>query len=169
MCIAKFIKTNMYFGIDRKRYKNLRKHKDRKTVRRLVEKLGSDTVNRGYIVRVYQLPANRAEFYPGRHMLIEEAEYVSGIFGVEFYGQSGLWNDFACCRKAEEDGIRFINDIPGLEKGRYVDTKTNRDICLACLKSDPNYRIENWLRTYTPFGRIYTDTYGDPAKIIRAE
>lgn len=161
-CMIRVIRSLLFFGVNPIKYKSLRKYNSRRAVKRLVEKRGADTINRGYQVKVYRHPVDRLEFYPGRHMIIENAEYVSGIFGVGFSSSSGLWDDFDSCRMAEEDGIPLINDIPGLEKGRYVDTPKNRKICAECLEVEPRYRIENWLRTYTPFGRMYTDIYGDP-------
>lgn len=57
-------------------------------------------------------------------------------------------DDFDACRQAEKDGILFINDIDGLEKGCYVDTPENRKICAKALIKFPYYRIANILATY---------------------
>lgn len=48
---------------------------------------------------------------------------------------------FEASRQAEKDGIKFINDIEGLEKGLYIDTKENREICLKALKESDKYNI----------------------------
>lgn len=157
----KWLKEKLFFGITPARYKSLRKHRTRKVVKYLAEKHSAETLNNGYRVAIYQHPANRLEYYP-RHMVIEDAEYVSSIFGIDFSSKSGFWNDFDCCRKAEKNGIKLINDMPGLEKGRYVDTPKNRELCIHVLETDPRYRVENWLETYTQFGHAYVKEYGDP-------
>lgn len=158
----KWLKEKLYLGITPDRYKSLRKHKPRKAIKYLVEKQGAETLNCGYRVAIYKHPANRLRYYPKHHIVLEDAEYISSIFGIEFCGDSGFWNDFDCCRKAEKDGIKLINDIPGLEKGRYVDTPKNRELCIHILEADPRYRVENWLKTYTQFGHAYIREYGDP-------
>lgn len=48
---------------------------------------------------------------------------------------------FEASRQAEKDGIKFINDIEGLEKGLYIDTKENREICLNTLRESDKYNI----------------------------
>lgn len=152
-----------FFGIIRERYRSLRKYNSRGAIKQMANELGTDSINRGYQVAVYHTPKDTPEVYRGKHMVVENAKYVSGIFGVDFISSSGLWDDFAGCRRAEEDGIRLINDMPGLEKGRYVDTPENREICRECLERKPVYRVENWMRTYSGYGRKYSETYGDPA------
>lgn len=54
-------------------------------------------------------------------------------------------SDWDACRQAEKDGVRFINDMDGLEKGCYIDTERNRNICKTALENNPSFRIEAWL------------------------
>lgn len=69
---------------------------------------------------------------------------INGALVVEFINDVAKFNsDLEVCRQAELDGIKFINDIEGLEKGCYVDTEANRKHCLEFLKKHPDYRIEN--------------------------
>lgn len=41
----------------------------------------------------------------------------------------GIDTDEDACKQAEQDGVKFINDMEGLEKHRYVDTPENREYC----------------------------------------
>ena len=38
----------------------------------------------------------------------------------------GIETDEDACVQAEKDGVRFINDIEGVDKRRYIDTPLNR-------------------------------------------
>ena len=69
---------------------------------------------------------------------------IEGALIIETIGEVGKFDsDFEACRQAEKDGIKFINDIEGLEKGLYIDTKENRKICLQALKESNKYHIDN--------------------------
>lgn len=66
--------------------------------------------------------------------------------------------------QAEKDGVKFINDMPGLEKGLYIDTPENRKICSQALEASPNLRIENILQAASPEYRdAYISKFGDPS------
>lgn len=69
---------------------------------------------------------------------------INGALVVQLIGDVAKFeSDWDACRQAEKDGIKFINDIEGLEKGCYVDTEENRKHCEECLSKHPEYRIEN--------------------------
>lgn len=75
----------------------------------------------------------------------------------------GFDDDWDACRQAEKDGVKFINDIDGLEKGRYVDTPENRAICAAYLHAHPQSRIENWFSSAcTTYQNDYVEKFGSP-------
>lgn len=38
----------------------------------------------------------------------------------------GIGTDEDACVQAEKDGVKFINDIEGVDKRRYIDTPLNR-------------------------------------------
>lgn len=48
----------------------------------------------------------------------------------------GIDTDEDACVQAEKDGVKFINDIKGIDKRRYIDTPKNRMLC------------EEYVRTY---------------------
>ena len=66
-------------------------------------------------------------------------------------------SDWDACRQAEKDGISFINDIDGLEKGLYIDTKENREKCIKYLQENPKYLIENLMKDESM--KEYWDNY----------
>jgi hypothetical protein len=41
----------------------------------------------------------------------------------------GIDTDEDACMQAEKDGVKFINDIEGIDKRRYIDTPKNRMLC----------------------------------------
>ena len=66
-------------------------------------------------------------------------------------------SDWDACRSAEKDGIKFINDVDGLEKGYYIDTVENRQICLHELSLHPELRVENWIEYDDEWGFRYRE------------
>lgn len=72
---------------------------------------------------------------------------IEGAIIVEEIGDINKFNsDWDACRQAEKDGVKFINDIDGLEKGCYVDTPDNRKHCIEMLEKYPEYRVENLIK-----------------------
>lgn len=101
-------------------------------------------------------------------VVIDGATVVEVIGDLNDEHDYGFENgDFSACRQAEKDGVKFINDIDGLEKGCYVDTPENREICIKGLQEHPEYRIENWLFNETcseEYRNAYIETFGNPKK-----
>lgn len=53
-------------------------------------------------------------------------------------------NDFEASRQAELDGFcKFINDMPDVEKGLYVDTPENRAAVAKSLEENPGYTLSS--------------------------
>lgn len=96
---------------------------------------------------------------------IEGAEVVEAIGELnEEFDYGFECSDFKACRQAEIDGVKFINDIKGLEKGYYIDTPENRKLCIKELSEHPEYRIENWLfkEEFKMYKELYIKTFGNP-------
>jgi len=86
---------------------------------------------------------------------------IEGALMVEAIGDIGKFeSDFEACRQAEKDGVKFINDIDGLEKGCYVDTKENRERCIKALELNPNLRIENQIQEHADGWEEYKEHFG---------
>lgn len=88
-------------------------------------------------------------------MIIEGATIVEKDDTVQKFK-----TDWEACRRAEEDGVEFIDDIEGLEKGCYVDTKENRELCIKMLKEYPEYRVEN-IMTNSEYWDKYKKKFGE--------
>lgn len=96
---------------------------------------------------------------------IEGAEVIEAIGELnEEFDYGFEFGDFSACRQAEVDGVKFINDIKGLEKGYYIDTPENRKFCSKELLEHPKYRIENWLfkKEFEMYKTLYIKTFGNP-------
>lgn len=48
----------------------------------------------------------------------------------------GINCDEDACEQAAKDGVKFVNDIKGLEKNRYIDTPENRELCKQYVVED---------------------------------
>jgi hypothetical protein len=84
---------------------------------------------------------------------------IDGALIVEAIGVVNKFeSDWDACRKAELDGVKFINDVDGLEKGCYVDTPENRQHCIEMIKKYPEYRVEN-LMAINESSNEYWDNY----------
>lgn len=72
---------------------------------------------------------------------------IDGAIVVESISDVGLFeSDWDACREAEKDGVKFINDVEGLEKGCYVDTPDNREHCINMLKIHSKYNVSNLIK-----------------------
>lgn len=97
--------------------------------------------------------------------VVEGAEIIEVIGELQDEFDYGFEeDDFSACRQAELDGVKFINDIDGLEKGCYIDTPENRELCIKELAEHPQYRIENWLfkEGSEHYRDLYIETFGNP-------
>ena len=75
----------------------------------------------------------------------------------------GYFNNWEACVRARKDGIRFIDDIPGLEKGFYIDTPKNRELCKEAIGKRPELRIESiFPKLDEDYRELYTKAYGRP-------
>ena len=94
----------------------------------------------------------------GTDIDIPHAVQIQKIDVLGFY-----LDDDAARSQAQKDGVKLINDMPGLECGVYVDTPKNREACSKCLEEHPEYRIENiskkWPESYM---KEYVSRYGEP-------
>lgn len=71
-------------------------------------------------------------------------DIINGALVVQLINDVAKFDsDWDACRQAEQDGIKFINDMDGLEKGCYIDTVENRKHCAEFLAKHPEYRIEH--------------------------
>lgn len=95
---------------------------------------------------------------------------IDGTLMVEAIGELGMMEgDWEACRMAEKDGIKFINDMDGLEKGCYVDTPENRAHCAMMLKKYPEYRIENLIAKEPDDWKIYLEHFNPLRDLTREE
>lgn len=63
-------------------------------------------------------------------------------------------DDFYASRQAELDGsFSFINDIPDLEKGLYIDSPENRKAVLDALATHPEFRLSAVAKVHPAFIR----------------
>ena len=92
---------------------------------------------------------------------IPDALQVQRIDDLGFYP-----DDTAASKQAAKDGIKFIHNIPGIERGVYVDTPENRKICRKALAEHPEYRIENILKKHgnEQHWKTYIKKYGNPTQ-----
>ena len=75
----------------------------------------------------------------------------------------GYFNNWEACVRARKDGIRLIDDIPGLEKGYYIDTPKNRELCKEAIGKRPELRIESiFPKLDEDYRELYTKAYGRP-------
>lgn len=81
-----------------------------------------------------------AVFNSGNDEYIEGARYIADIGSLKMYEGT-----FDACRQAELDGVNFINDMDGLEKGVYIDTPENRKVCDEYILVKPEYCVENMM------------------------
>lgn len=138
------------FGLKPETYQSfLDRGFDDEDIKGIVNDWGVDDIERGYTTfRV-----------SGSDVVVEGALLVEAISEIGRYE-----DDFDACRQAEKDGVAFINDVDGLEKGCYIDTPENRALCVGMLKEHPEYRIENWLDADSDFGQKYVALFGNPIK-----
>lgn len=74
-------------------------------------------------------------------------------------------NEFDALQQARRDGVPLIDDIPGIEKGRYLDTEENRKVCRKALERNPSLRIENIFEQFSPsYAKRYASCYGEPMR-----
>jgi len=138
------------FGLTKERYEQLQKEpffKSDEQIAEWIRTYGAEKINKGY------------DFFQcsGSEVIIEGAVVVERIDELFFFE-----TDFDACRQAEKDRVAFINDIPGLEKGCYVDTPENRKHCAEMLEKYPEYRIENWLTPdNSEYYHIYMSVFGE--------
>ena len=90
--------------------------------------------------------------------IIPEAIVVQGV--------DPFITDFEASRLAEKNGVKFINDIKGLEKGLYIDTPENRKIVERAIAKDkkgeflfrrdetPKYYLEQYDAYVKRLGKI---------------
>ena len=122
------------YGLTDERYQQLVDHGIANyTIEGLIRYYGLDVVQKGYM-------QCRQEYYNESSAVIPNAMHIEHVPQLATF--DCVWD---ACRQAEKDGVMFINDMEGLEKGFYVDTPENRKICADGLKQYPNLRIENWL------------------------
>ena len=119
------------FGLSENRYAELRAYGNSDvTIDELIRMYGFNIIEKGYFVDVSR----------------GNASAIQGALVVDTISQFGAFADtWDACRQAEKDGVKFINDIPGLEKGFYVDTPKNRELCQKELMCKPELRIQNWI------------------------
>jgi len=138
------------FGLSDKRYEQMKAY-------------GNSDVTIGELIRLYG------------HMTVEDGYFVCKTHGtsttirnamvVETTPQLGAFSsNWDACREAEKHGTEFINDMPGLEKGYYVDTPANRQLCENALLRNPDLRIDNWIDIEDgEWGTRYAEHFGAPA------
>jgi len=139
------------YGLSKKRYHtllNLEGLSDDKIVT-LIQENGVPEVEKGYCST----------------MAYGSSEIIDGAIHVEKIDELDTFlSDWEACRQAEKDGVKFINDMDGLEKGLYIDTPENRAICEEALREHPEYRIENWIDTESEWGSRYVEVFGELEK-----
>lgn len=139
------------FGLSEKRYEALKAYGNSDTtIGELIRLYGFNIIEKGYFI----------DFSSGN-----AASTVQGALVVETVPQFGAFSDnWEACRQAEKDGIKFINDMPGLERGYYVDTQKNRELCKEELLRKPELRIHNWIDIEDgEWGTRYAEHFGDPS------
>ena len=73
----------------------------------------------------------------------------------------GYRNNFDALYQARLDGVKFIDDIDGLQKGIYLDTPENREYCEKFLKDNPEYRVENWMNNDNQYAKFHNEMYAE--------
>lgn len=131
------------YGLTKERYNQLAERGV--SIQDYIRVFGVEAINKGYDIFTSY----------GSEVVIDGALTVEGIDMLNFFE-----SDFDACRQAEEDGVKFINDIDGLEKGCYVDTPENRKHCIEMLKKHPEYRVENWIDYNDEYGSKYAEYFG---------
>lgn len=131
---------------------------DDKLIKELIDKYGwtrEETIN-GYGV-----------FYAsGSSTVLEDVAVIEVIGDLQSEFDYGFTNgDWSACRQAEADGVKFINDIDGLERGCYIDTPENRAECERQIREFPECRVENWLfkdECSEEYRTLYIEKFGNP-------
>ena len=59
-----------------------------------------------------------------------EVCHIDALFWCDDFDY-GIETDEDACAQAEKDGVKFINDIEGVDKHRYINTPKNRRLCEA--------------------------------------
>ena len=122
------------FGLTEERYQFLHeKGFSDNVISSYINRYGVEAVQNGY--RICEHREN------GHTFEVPGAVHVETIAALRTH-----YSDWDACRQAEKDGVPFINDMPGLEKGCYVDTVANRAYCSEMLQTYPDLRIEQWIR-----------------------
>lgn len=138
------------FGLSDKRYTDLQAYGNSDlTIGELIRLYGVDRVEKGYFIC---------------KITGESSSFISSARVIGTDPQFGLFSDnWEACRQAEKDGIKFINDMPGLEKGYYIDTPENRELCEKELLRKPELRIQNWIDVDDgEWGTRYVAHFGNP-------
>jgi len=126
-------------------------------MRELTENEVLDLLTEGYCEE--DIKNGYGEYYCyGSEVIIDGALVIEKINMVNKFD-----DDFEASRQAEKDGVIFINDIEGLEKGCYIDTPENRKLCVDKLKEFPAYRVENLMLNH-PDGD-YWEAYSEYCKV----
>jgi len=136
------------FGLSEERYNKLKqspRFMSDESIKDYIRIWGIDGVEKGY--SIFNVS--------GSDVIIEDALTIEEIGELNYFD-----GDFKACRQAEKDGVKFINDIEGLEKGCYVDTPKNRKHCKEMLEKYPEYRIENWIDWDGDYGQMYSEVFG---------
>ena len=69
-----------------------------------------------------------------RNDMLDDLDYVTGF-------SLAVGNDIDAALLAMADGVKLINDMPGVPAGRYIDTPENRKVIEAAIKKDPSLMV----------------------------
>ena len=147
------------FGLSEERYQYL--HDTLKiedyALKRFIDLYGVDGVEHGYYFSD-KSPYSGSNVIPGAMHLVCIPESFNRLL-----------HEGDAYQQAVKDGIQFINDMPGLQKGFYLDTPGNRQICANTLVANPELRIENWINLKSIFGRNYAAQFPDILEAVNQQ
>lgn len=81
--------------------------------------------------RILYIPGAR---HIERNDMLDDLDYVTGF-------SLAVGNDIDAALLAMADGVKLINDMPGVPAGRYIDTPENRKVIEAAIKKDPSLMV----------------------------
>lgn len=116
------------------------------SIKSLLARYGSGAVEQGYTL----LESSKDSLFPDCLMIVNIPETNEFPSGVE------------ASVAARKNGVRFIDDVEGLQKGLIVEEAGKREVCKKILEQYPAYRVENLYHPEEDYWKAYAEHYGVP-------
>lgn len=116
------------------------------SIKALLAQYGAEAVEKGYTL----LRSPKNALFPGCLMIRNVPEAKEFPSGIE------------AAIAARKNGVRFLDDVEGLQKGLIVEEDGKREICEKVLENYPAYRVKNLYNPEESYWKAYAEYYGVP-------